>query len=159
MPPLQLRGAGGMRCRPYNCGEAAAKPEAVISLCVCNPLLRQRSSAEHFVLTKGFERREGDGGDGHGFTHRVEDFDGVPFCAIEGNMVVQKLDDVATTQPIFRQIHGEGRISIRFKLHHVFPLSGISVTNFVMPDKCSVIQIVRAATVPPFGPVSVPRIS
>ena len=38
------------------------------------------------------------------------------------------------------------------KLHHVFPLSGISVTNFVMPDKCSVIQIVRTAQGLPVWP-------
>jgi len=35
----------------------------------------------------------------------------------------------------------------------------MSVTNFVMADKCSVIQMVRTARIAPFGPFSVPRLS
>jgi hypothetical protein len=35
----------------------------------------------------------------------------------------------------------------------------MSVTNFVMPDKCSVIQMVRTAKATPLGPVSRPRTS
>ena len=84
----------------------ARAADGILLLCVRDPLLRQRSSGENFVLAEGFERREGDGGDGNGFTYRVEDFDGVSFCAIQGNMVVQKLDDVATTQLMLRQING-----------------------------------------------------
>ena len=95
----------------------------LLGSCLSQPLPSQLSSGEHFVLAEGFERRDGDGGDGNGFTDRVEDFDGVSFCAIQGDMVVHKLDDVATTQSILRQINGEGGLSIRFKLHHVFPLS------------------------------------
>lgn len=92
-------------------------------VCVRNPLPGQRSSGEHFVLAEGFECRDGNSGDGYGFTDSIEDFDGVSFCAIQGNMVVHQFDDVATTQPVFRQINGEGRLSLWVKLHRVFPLN------------------------------------
>jgi hypothetical protein len=41
----------------------------------------------------------------------------------------------------------------------VLRLSGVSVTNFVVPDKCSVIQMVRTVRTTPLGPLKVPRIS
>ena len=34
----------------------------------------------------------------------------------------------------------------------------MSVTNFVIPDKCSVIQMVRTAKTDPFGPVNRPQL-
>jgi hypothetical protein len=57
-------------------------------------------------------------------------------------VVVHQLDDVAATETMLLDIAREHCILVEFQLHHVLRLSGISVTNFVTPDKCSVIQMV-----------------
>ena len=121
--------------------------------------LLQRSGAEHFVFAECFEGGSRDRGDGNGIADGVEDFDGVPLCVVGGNMVVHQLDDVAATETMLRQVARQHCILVEFQLHHTLRLSGMSVTNFVTPNKCSAIQMVRTASVTPFGPASVPRIS
>ena len=48
----------------------------------------QGAGAEHFVLAEGFEGGSGYAGHGNRVAQRVEDFDGVPLCAIRGHVMV-----------------------------------------------------------------------
>ena len=89
----------------------------------------------------------------------VENFDGVPLCAVRGHVMVHEFHDIATTETMLRHVTLQRHIRVEIKLHSVLRRSGMSVTNFVTPDKCSVIQIVRTGSATPFGPVSVPRTS
>jgi hypothetical protein len=106
------------------------------------PLTSQRACAKNLVFAEGIEGGDGDGGNGNGVADGIEDLDGVPLCAVRGDVVVHQLDDVAATETMLRDIAREHCILVEFQLHHVLRLSGIGVTNFVTPDKCSVIQMV-----------------
>lgn len=118
----------------------------------------QRSDAEHFIFAEGFEGGGGNGDDGDGIAEGVENLNGVPFRPIGGDVMVDQLHNIAATEPMFRQITRQRHVSVELKFHcDVLRLSGISVTNFVAPDKCSVIQMVRTGSAVPFGPVSIPR--
>lgn len=64
-----------------------------------NRALLQGAGAEHFVLAEGFDSGGGHAGDGNRVAQHVEDFDGVPFCAVTGHMMVHQLHDVAATEP------------------------------------------------------------
>ena len=44
------------------------------------------------------ECRDGDSGDGNGFTYSIGDLNGVSFSAIRGNVMVHELEVVATTE-------------------------------------------------------------
>jgi hypothetical protein len=60
---------------------------------------------------------------------------------------------------MLRQVTSQRHIGIEIKSHFALRLSGISVINFVIPDKCSVIQIVRTDRIIPLGPLNAPLIS
>jgi hypothetical protein len=122
-------------------------------------LTSYRARTEDFVFAKWFEGGGGNGRDGDGVADGVEDFDGITFRAVGRNVVVHELDDVTPFEAMLRHITRKHGIGVEFQFHGVPRLSGISVTNFVMPDKCSVIQMVRTVRVAPFGPFNVPRIS
>jgi hypothetical protein len=100
----------------------------------------QGTSAEHFVLAEGFQGGGGNGSDGDGVANGVEDLDGIPLCAVRRNVVVHQLDDVPAAETMLQKITRQRCISVKLKSHDVLRLSGMSVTNFVLPDKCSVIQ-------------------
>lgn len=73
--------------------------------------------------------------------------------------MVDQFHNIAVTESMLRQISCQRHVSVKLKLHRdVLCVSGISVTNFVTPDKRSVIQMVRMGRGTPFGPTSVPRI-
>jgi hypothetical protein len=123
-----------------------------------NPAPLQGAGAEDFVLAENFEGGGGHAGDGNRIAQRVEDFDGVPLCAVRGHVMVHQFYDVAATETMLRHIAAQRYICVEIELHSVLRLSGMSVTNFVTPDKCSVIQMVRTASATPFGPVSVRKL-
>jgi hypothetical protein len=73
-------------------------------------------------------------------------------------MMIHEFHDITTAQAMLRDITRQCDIRIQLKLHLLLRLSGISVTNFVMPDACSVIQMLRIGSATPFGPLRIPRI-
>jgi hypothetical protein len=112
--------------------------------------LAQGARAQDFVFAQDFESGRGDGGDRDRVAHCIENFDGIAFRAVKGYVAIHQFDNVAAPKPMLRQVAGQHRISVKFQFHPVFRLSGIKVTNFVLPDKCSVIQMVRTPRATPF---------
>src|SRR3990172_7727779 len=68
------------------------------------PLTSQRACAKNLVFAEGIEGGDGDGGNGNGVADGIEDLDGVPLCAVRGDVVVHQLDDVAATETMLRDI-------------------------------------------------------
>lgn len=134
-------------------------PELPIDTSREYPAPLQGTRAEDFVLAEGFEGGDGHTGDGNRVAQRVKDFDGVPLCAVRGHVMIHQFHDVATTETMLWDIALQHHIRVEIKLHSILRLSGISVTNFVTPDKFSVIQMVCTASATPFGPDNMPRIS
>ena len=54
----------------------------------------------------------GNGGDGDGFVHVVEDFDGVALAAVARDMVVNELDDVAAFEPVLAHVAGQNSVFV-----------------------------------------------
>ena len=79
----------------------------------------QRSSAEHFVFAEHYKGGGGNDDDGKGATDSIEHFNGIPLRAVRSNVVVHKLDDIATLEAMFRHIARQRCIRVEFKLHHV----------------------------------------
>jgi hypothetical protein len=73
-----------------------------------------RARAEDFVFTQWFNGGAGDGSNGNGITHRVEDFDGVPFRPIRCDVIVDKLDDIAPLKPMLWNIARQDGVGIEF---------------------------------------------
>lgn len=75
-------------------------------------VLLQRSRAEYFVFSEGFEGGGGNGGDGNGVADGVEDLDGVPLCTVRGNMMIHQFHNVTATETMLRQVARQRYISI-----------------------------------------------
>jgi hypothetical protein len=111
-----------------------------------DPAPLQGAGAEDFVLAEGFEGRGGHAGEGNRVAQCVEDFYGVPLCAVRGYVMVDQFDDVAATETMLRHIALQRYICVELELHSVLRVSGIRVTNFVTPDKYAVIQMGETGT-------------
>ena len=111
-----------------------------------NPAPLQGAGAEHFVLAEGFESEGEHAGDGNRVAQRVKNFYGVPLCAIRGHVTVHQFHDVAATETMLRHIALQRYIRVELELHTGLRLSGMSVTNFVTPDKYAVIQMGETGT-------------
>jgi hypothetical protein len=83
----------------------------------------QGAGAEHFVLAEDFEGGGGHAGDGNRVAQCVEDFDGVPLCAIRGHVMVHQFYDVAAAETMLRHIALQRYICIEIELHSVLRLS------------------------------------
>jgi hypothetical protein len=97
-------------------------------------------------LAEGFEGRGRDAGDSNRVAQRVENFGGVPLCAVRGYMMIHQFHNVAAAKPMLRHIALQRHIRVELELHTGLRLSGMSVTNFVTPDKYAVIQMGETGT-------------
>ena len=96
-----------------------------------NPAPLQGACTEHFILAEGFKGGGGHAGDGNCVAKRVEDFNGVPLCAVRGHAMIHQFHDVAATKTMLRHTAPQDYICVEFELHSALRLSGISVTNFM----------------------------
>lgn len=83
----------------------------------------QGAGAEHFVLAEDFDGGDRDAGDSNRVAQRVEDFNGVPLCAVRGHVTVHQFHDVAATETMLRHIALQRYICIELELHSVLRLS------------------------------------
>jgi hypothetical protein len=70
--------------------------------------------AEDFVFAWRFKGGAGDGGHGDSVSHRVEDFDGVPFRPIRRNVAIDKLNDIPSFKPMLWHIALQDGVGIEF---------------------------------------------
>lgn len=71
----------------------------------------QGAGAEHFALTEGLKGGGGHAGEGNRVAQCVEDFDGVPLCAIRGHVMVDQFDNVPAAETMLPHIGIGNRMS------------------------------------------------
>jgi len=111
-----------------------------------------------FVFLKRLDGRLGDAGHRDGMAKGVKNLDRVSILAAGHRVVVNHLHHIACTEIVLGNVASQNGIGVELE-SHLRVLSGTNVMNFVVPDKCSFIQMEQMRSVRPFGPVSETRIS
>lgn len=81
------------------------------------PLPSECARTENLVVAEGLEGGGRNGRDGNGIADGVEDLYGVTFRAVGGDVMVDKLDDVAAPETMLRQVARQRHVSIELELH------------------------------------------
>ena len=59
-----------------------------------------------------FEGCSGNSSDGDGIANGIENFDGIAFRTVGGNVVIHQLDDISSFEAVLRQIARDYRIFV-----------------------------------------------